>query len=318
MGTSFDFDKVAEPVPAGDGSTFEPTYARAAGYSLEVADRVLASLGNPVGVKSYKPFHSVGEDYLQNYLGMIGIPMEIVPGFPEEEPMVLLTRTASFDPQIVEKIKRHLQRGHHVCVTSGLYESLQGRGIEDIVELRVTSRKANVKEFATGWAPAVTVEKEMIIPQIHYLTNDSWEVVSALDDTNGWPVLHRAGYSEGQFFVLTVPDNFIDFYHMPVSVLNRIRQQIAGSLDVLLEGPAEVGLFVYDNRSFMVESFLDEKVTVQVVLEKSHERITRVFTGEVIPGDFREAASFRRGQPGEDSYVFTITLNPHSFKVFTY
>jgi hypothetical protein len=318
-GTSFDFDEMLGYVnPEGGPASCPATYARAAGYSLEVADQVLGSLGRPVGIKSYKPYHSAGEDFLQNYLGMIGIPVDIVPAFPEGEEMVLLTETAGFDPEIVEKIKNQLQGGHNVTVTSGLYRSLQGKGIEDIVELRVTDRKASVKEFSAGWGPAVTIEKEMIIPQIRYLTNDSWEVVSALDDTNGWPLLHRAEYSEGQFFVLTVPDNFIDFYNMPPAVLNRLRQYIAGSLDVRLEGPAEVSLLVYDNRSFVVESFLDEPVTVRLVLNREYNRITNAAGCEVISGEFREAPSFRNRKLGEDTFVFDVPLNAHSFRAFTY
>ncbi|HER08996.1 MAG TPA: hypothetical protein ENO20_08820 [Bacteroides sp.] len=318
-GTSFDFDKMKEPIKQADGSMSAPvTYARAAGYSLEVVDRVLGSLGRPVGIKSYRPYHAVGEDFLQNYLGMIGIPIEIVPEFPGDGEMVLLTETAGHDPQIVEKIKTRLKQGKNVTVTSGLYRSLQGHGIEDIAELRVTDRKAGVKEFTTGWGPPVTIEKEIIIPQIQYLTNDSWEVISALDDTNGWPVLHRADYSEGELFVLTVPDNFIDFYNMPVPVLNRLRQEIAGSLDVLLEGPSEVSLFVYDNHSFVVESFLDEEVTFRIVVDSAYDRITDVSTGEVIMGELREAPSYRGRKLGRDSCVFEITLKPHSFKAFQF
>jgi hypothetical protein len=40
-------------------------------------DRFIGKMGNPIGVKSYKPFHSYGEDYLPSYLGMAGIPMDI-------------------------------------------------------------------------------------------------------------------------------------------------------------------------------------------------------------------------------------------------
>ncbi|KPL13879.1 MAG: hypothetical protein AMS26_12710, partial [Bacteroides sp. SM23_62] len=218
-GTSFDFDEMKKPLRQEDGSMFEPTkYARVAGYSLEIVDRVLGYLGKPVGIKSYKPYHSVGEDFIQNYLGMIGIPIDIVPEFPEGEEMVFLTASAKFDPQIVEKIKHQLTAGKNVTITSGLYKALQGKGIEDIVELRVTERRANVSEFRAGWGPTVKIEEAIIIPQIHYLTNDSWEVVSALDNTNGWPILHRADYSDGRFYVLTVPDNFIDFYIMPAKV----------------------------------------------------------------------------------------------------
>jgi len=77
-GTSFDFDEMKKPMMLEDGTTFTPTkMSRAAGYSLQVVDKVLGHLGDPVGIKSYKPFHSVGEDYLQSFLGMIGIPVEL-------------------------------------------------------------------------------------------------------------------------------------------------------------------------------------------------------------------------------------------------
>ncbi len=317
-GTSFDFDEMKKPLRQEDGSILVPTkYARVAGYSLEVVDRVLGYLGQPVGIKSYKPYHSVGEDFLQNYLGMIGIPIDIVPAFPEGEEMVLLTASASFDPQIVEKIKRQLRSGKNVTITTGLYKALQGKGIEDIVELRVTDRKASIKEFRAGWGAAEKIEEAMIIPQVQYLTNDSWEIVSALDNTNGWPILHRADYSNGRFYVLTVPDNFIDFYNMPEKVLNSLRQNIAGTLGVSIEGPGEISLLVYDNRSIVVESFLDKEVPVKIVIDEKVEQITDVLTGEIISGEFREAPVFRNRKLGKDAHIFELSIKPHSFRVFT-
>jgi hypothetical protein len=318
-GTSFDLESMTTWLEDDKGLLPLPvTYAGAAGYALHVVDGVLAGLGDPVGVKCYKPYHSVGEDFLQNYLGMIGIPIDIVPEFPEDEPMVLLTETASFDPSIVDKMKEALYRGHQVTITSGLYKALQGKGIEDIVELRVTDRKASVKEFRAGWGPPVKVEKEMLIPQINYLTNDSWEVVSALDDTNGWPILHRADYSKGRLLVLTVPDNFIDLYNLPAPVLNVLRQNIAGHLDVMLEGPGEIALIAYNNHSFVVESFLDEPVDFQVILSPGVEKIRDLATGEEMIGAFREAPSFRNRKFGKDATVFNLQLKPHSFKAFQY
>lgn len=318
-GTSFDFDEMKKPIEQPGGSMFTPTkYARAAGYSLEVAEKVLGALGNPLGVKCYKPFHSVGEDYLQTYFGMIGIPVDIVPEFPENEPVVVLTETASFDPDIVTKIKKQLQAGKNVVVTSGFYKAMQGSGIEDIVELRVTDRKANVKEFAAGWGPPSKIEKEILIPQIHYLTNDSWEIISARDDTNGWPILHSADYSNGKFFIWTIPDNFIDLYILPENVLNRLRQTVGGYLPVAIEGPGEVSLFVYDNHSFVVESFLDQEVSIRILLDKNSTEITNVATGEKTAGTLREAFTFRNRKLGKDLMVFDVTLKPHSFKVFRY
>lgn len=318
-GSTFDYDEMMKPVKQADGHSFQPvTMARAAGYSFEIVDQVLGSLGTPFGVKSYKPFHSVGEDFLQNYMGMIGIPIELVPDFPENEPVVLLTQTALFDPQIVEKIKKQLSRGGNVVVTSGFYKAMQEKGIEDIVELRVTDRKASVKEFTAGRGPAVTIEKEIIIPQINYLTNDSWEIISALDDTNGWPILHTAGYSGGKFYVWTIPDNFADLYNLPAPILNRLRETVAGNMDVVLEGPGEVGLFLYDNNSFVVESFLDKEVTVQIALDKKAGTLTDEASGEKWNGKLREAPVYRNRKYGKDAMVFEVTLKPHSFKAFRF
>ena len=49
--TSFNFNAMTNGVAA-------PTWARAAGYSLEQVDAFLGQLGNPIGIASYKPHHS--------------------------------------------------------------------------------------------------------------------------------------------------------------------------------------------------------------------------------------------------------------------
>lgn len=315
----FDFDEMLKPVKIENGKPFTPNkMSRAAGYSFELVDNLLGYLGNPVAVKSYKPFHSVGEDFLQNYIGMIGIPVEIVPVFPENEPVVLLTETASFDLGIVDKIKNQLSHGGNVIVTSGFYKAMQGKGIESIVELRVTNRKASVKQFAAGFGLPSFSKSEMLIPQINYLTNDSWEIISALDDTNGWPVLHSADYSKGKFFVWAIPDNFVDLYQLPTPVLDRIRQTVAGNLNVSVEGPGEVSLFVYDNNTFVLQSFLDEEVTVNVLLDKNSSKITDIDLGENIDGNLRKAPAFRNRSMNNDVMVFEVKVKPHSFRGFKF
>ncbi len=143
-----------QPVKRADGTTVSPTtIARAAGYTFEKVDKFLGKLGRPVGVKSYKPYHSTGEDFLHNYLGMCGIPMDLVPQFPAAEKMILLTECAKFDPALVAKIKGQLQDGKSVVITSGLLRALQGKGIEDIAELRYTrpqGRREGVRRSASA------------------------------------------------------------------------------------------------------------------------------------------------------------------------
>ena len=117
-------------------------------------DPIIGALGKPIGIASYKPFQSSGEDFLQNYLGMVGIPIEMYPQFPQDAKVVLLTKEAAFDPHIMAKIKSQLEAGKNVVITSGLVQELQDKGLGDIVDVRYTSRKAMVNQYAGGfWRP---------------------------------------------------------------------------------------------------------------------------------------------------------------------
>ncbi len=322
--TSFDYEEMMQPARLADGTTVQPTMiARAAGYTFEKVDKFLGQLGKPLGVKSYKPYHSTGEDFLQTYLGMCGIPMDIVPEFPREENMILLTEQAKFDPQIVEKIKGQLVEGKSVCITSGLLRALQGKGIEDIAELRYTDRKAVVKEFRAGWGRPEEANEEMVIPQIVYLTNDAWEEISGTDGTNGWPMLISAGYAQGTLYVLTIPESFTDLYKLPASVVSRIKDTLVRDLSVRLDGPGLTSLFVYDNDTFVVESFLDEPVDVTVTVAKQIRGLRDLQSDEVLSpnrgvgaGPFGGRRGGFGGMGGGPRTTFAMQIRPHSYRVF--
>ncbi|MBN1481602.1 hypothetical protein EH223_04495 [candidate division KSB1 bacterium] len=313
LGSSLDFDAMMAPAKSADGSlSNEATLALLGGYALEQVDQFLGELGHPVGIKSYKPYHSVGEDFLQTYFGMIGIPMYLVPEFPDDANMIILTEQAMFDPDLLEKMKKQLMDGKNVLITSGLLRLLQDKGLDEIVELRYTDRKALVKQFRSGWGPFAEAHAEMLIPQIQYLTNDSWEEISAFDETNGWPMLHSAGYAKGTLYVLTIPESFTDLYNLPDAVLNRIRHTVSADMPVRLEGPAQICLFIYDNNTFIVESFLHDSAEVSIITKKNIEHLKDIVSGIVLAGDVRMGFGGRE----TDEKQFKMTLKPHSYRVF--
>jgi hypothetical protein len=246
---------------------------------------------------------------------MIGLPMDIVPTFPENDEMILLTEEAKFDTTLVQKIEKRLQAGKNVAITSGLLRALQGKGIEQISEIRYTDRKASVKEFSVGRQEHFFGKEEMLIPQIQYLTNDSWEDVSAFDNGNGWPMIHQAGYGKANLFVITIPENFTDLYILPTEVLNRIRQILSPDMPARIEGPAQVSLFVYDNGSLVVESFLPEVVSVKILLNGNVAKVTNLLTNETTDCKLVKESKIWGRQTKENS-VFDVTLKPHSFAVF--
>jgi hypothetical protein len=156
QGTSFDFDTMAAPARRGDGSFSRAlTWAQAAGWSFDKIDPIIGQLGKPIGVRSYKPYHSSGEEFLHSFIGMIGIPIELAPRFPEEAPLVLLTEAAAKDDGLLQKIDRQLRAGKSVVITSGLLRALQGKGIERIAELAVLDQRALAQEFRAGFGEPV-------------------------------------------------------------------------------------------------------------------------------------------------------------------
>jgi hypothetical protein len=314
--TSFSFKDVVKPLTT-NGSPFTPShYARVAGVSFETVDPLLGKLGKPIGIPSYKPYNSQGsEDFLQNYLGMIGLPIEMVTAFPKDAPAMLLTAQAAADPDIIAKIEGALRAGHHVVITSGLLKALQGRGLERIAELEDSGRVALVNRFIVGRGELLASEKPILVPQITYRTNDSWELVSAIDGDNGWPLLHDADYLSGQLQVLTIPENFADLYALPAPVLNAFRRVIGRALPVQLEAPGKVSLFAYDNDTFVVHNFRDEPATARAIVRAGSTDLQDLVTGETLSLTRVETPA-RFGQPSAADAAAEFVLPPHSFRAF--
>jgi hypothetical protein len=151
-----------------------------------------------------------------------------------------------------------------------------------------------------------------------YLTNDSWELVSGIDGPNGWPLLHEAGYSTGKLFVLTIPENFADLYKLPAKALTRIREELCAQLPVQLEGPANVSIYLYDNNTFIVESFQNEAVQVNVALDKPFTAITDLQSNAVISGELRKPGFGWMNRGKKEKNIFSVSIKPHSFRVFRY
>ncbi|MBR5735195.1 MAG: hypothetical protein IKX60_00155 [Bacteroidales bacterium] len=298
METSWRYDEMTAPFKNGDRTVTPTTMARIADVVLRKTDNLVGKLGNPVGIQSYKVFHAPGEEFLQNYLGMIGLPMDMYPDFPQGCKTVLLTAQAATDPDLTDKIIAQLRGGGDVVITSGLLKAVPDK-IDDICELQCDDLKAIVNDFGRYGKS----EKDIIIPQVRYLTNDSWEVVSAgrplTGGVSGWPILHRATYSNGTLYVLTIPDDFGNLYDYPMGVLNVIRRTMSKDLDLYLDGPSKVGLFLYDNRTVIVENFNDEPVDIRLVgMTPGQLQFTDLETGEV------SAPS--------------MTIMPHSYRAFSY
>jgi len=322
------------PVPQPGGAASPPAMvARIAGASAELLDRFLGKLGKPVGVAAYKPFNSVGEAYLPNYLGTIGVPMDLVAEYPAKSATVLLTAASRFDKDLVSKVKRHVQAGGRVFATTGLIEALGEKGFQDIAEIEVTGHRVMAVRFPAGRggfmggraaaAPAAPPEPELniIVPQMRWFENDSWSSIPFTTARSGYPMVISAAYGKGTFYALAIPDDFADLYRLPEGALNQLRSLLSRDLYVNVEAPSHVSLFAYDNRTFIVQNYQSQPVSARasVVDAKS---LRDLLTDQVVaaapstapPGGGR---GFGGGTvSGPARAVFEVKIPAHSFRVF--
>lgn len=334
---------LTSPIPQPDGSSYAPNMvARIAGGSAGLLDRFLGKLGKPVGVATYKPCNSVGEAFLPNYLGMIGVPMDLVPEFPTNATTILLTAASRFDKDLVAKVKKHVQAGGRVIATTGLIEALGERRFQDLAEIEVTGHRVIAKRFGGGRgfggfgggrgarggeAPAaVEPELNIVMPQMRYFENDSWPGLQFTTAASGYPMAISAAYGQGTFYVLAIPDDFADLYRLPQSVLNQLRSLLGRDVFVSLDAPDHVSLFAYDNRTFIVQNYQAQPVNARVSVVRA-DRLRDLLTDQTLTASQGRGGGFGGGLrggfgggrgafAGAGGTTFEVALPAHSFRVF--
>jgi hypothetical protein len=280
-----------------------------AGYAFEWADGFLGDLGNPIGVACYKPYHSSGEDYLYDYLGMLGIPLEPFPEFPTQSPLVLLTASAAKDGEIVNRMKNHLRQGKSIVITSGLLKKLTGKGIEDLGVYRCSDQQIRIRRLAYQPHYCAFIdyyETEGVLPNLEYSTNDSWPLIVGISDEYNVPLLLSNSYSRGKFFVWNIPDDYHSLYQFPKEILKAIREILTPELPVLLDAKAKIGLFVYDNGTFIVHSFLPHPTEIRLLVQSPMGKL----------GDLMESREIEAAYYCDGKAVFPVILQPGNYKVY--
>ncbi|MES2119706.1 MAG: hypothetical protein V4513_03915 [Pseudomonadota bacterium] len=274
------------PAAGGDG------WASAANQALHTVDAVLGDLGNPVGVASYRPPIATGEDFLHNYIGNLGVPIELYPDYPASAHTILLTRAAAADPEIIAKIEASLRGGANVIVTSGFLEATQDRGFGQLAEWQVTGHTIAIDQYFVGFGAGNGTElkeagktRPVLFPEVRFYTNDSWGIIRGVAAAKGFPIVLMNHYSKGTLYLWTMPANFGDLYNLPQPMITQVKQFLFADAPVQIDAPDHVALFTYDNGAFVVQNFRDTAAKVGVS---------------------------RKGQAQAEA----VTIAPHSFRLF--
>ncbi len=321
--TSFDWNAMADAFHApADSPEAVAGWAAVAGYSLGEVDAVLGKLGSPIGIESYKPYQSSSdEDFLQNYLGNIGIPIDLTPRFPKGAPITLLTKDAAFDPNLVKEIEGNLAAGGDVIVTSGLLQAIEDKGFEDVAEITYSGLPIAARHYYGTFGPHAgdldvpgRRNPPVIFPQIHFYTNDSWPLIRAEASANAAPILLSTQYGPGELYVLDVPANMGQLYQLPQPVLDDLRGWLLARFPVRIDAPALVSLFAYDNHTFVVESYRDYPAAVRINVEAGAAKLVDLASGQaVLPAP---EATPPPGTAPAAGTSFVVRLPPHSFEAF--
>jgi len=271
----------------------------------------IGQLGEPVGVACYKPYHSYGERLLHEFIGMCGVPLDPYPYYPANAKTVFLTADAAWDKEIVSKIKQSLLNGSKVFITSGLYEKLAGKGIEDILPIEITNRKITTdvftnSAFGSGNIGYVKAAAPITLPHVAYNENDIWPLSAALTPHSSHALLLCGAYGKGSLYVLTIPDSFADLYNLPAETLAVLRRE--SSLPVTLESCGRISLFPYNNDTFILQSFLDRLERVRVRINRPNVSLVPLMKPRMRPFDIVRS--------GDNESVFDIHIMPGHYMVF--
>lgn len=291
----------------------------ALGHELARMDRMLANLGQPVGVAAWEPYDGDGEDQLYNYLGMGGVAVEPSPEFNDRAEMVLLTETSAYDETAVEKLEAYLRNGGNAVITTGFLRRCYDRGIKELTSVRLTDRHVlggeymishynyrNSTEFCKG-------QERLLFEILTYKTNATSSNINIIAGEHTFPLMTEDSYGKGRLFILNVPENFADLYKLPKAVWAGINKYVSLGRRVYTAGEGKHSLLAYDNGKYAIQSYNPTATTVDVIVRGECSGIRDLETGKVyterialpLPSHMMDATT-TIPEPAEYSYPVTV------------
>lgn len=288
------------------------TFTPAAGQMFEDVDRYYNKLGTPFGVPCYLPYHGSGEDYLHNYLGMCGIPFEPTPIYPSQSGTVFLTEDCLVDTDLAVKMKTSLKQGADIIVTSG-FVARMGQAFHEFMNITCTDKKALINRYTYSTDGGVTFsggavgQVPVLIPILDFCTNDVWKIIGGYGEDNSFPILLKTTYANGRIYVLTIPDDPGNLYHYASDVITSIRKTFSKNLSVVIEGSQKLTLFLYDNDTFVLRSFLPYNEKAVIIIDRPEATCVdleddKIYQGTTLEGVTRVSLHLMPGV----NYVFQI------------
>jgi hypothetical protein len=236
----------------------------------------------PRGIHAYKPVNSdaANEDFIFDYIGMLGIPLVPCSEFPADARSVLLATHAASGENIVREVKRHVSSGGSIVATPGFLMALGANA--DILalfgysEMPSEEKTVNVSKFDVDGTTCASDEPvEMaLLPEP---AGASTVVSGLLDNGDKVPVLTvkrtDAGGAAAMVNLRTrdtggslLMDRPVSFLKMPEVVVNEIRETVLAPVSIEMTAPARVALYPFEDNLLVLYNYNDEGVSVRLRL----------------------------------------------------
>ena len=231
------------------------------GFMYQKLDAIVGQLGNPQGLKVYIPFNSQGEDHIEDFLGMAGVPVEPVCDFPELDETnsrkVMVTAASLKDPEVLKKVEAFAAAGGNVIATAGFIIGALQKCPDQLGKLTSVSysnRTLSADEFqCAGAGPMgknyIKTAEAITYRLLEHRNNATWSVMNAGHGEYHESVLCYDTYGKGRLTILNLPEMPSRIYDLPPQALTQIRRELEVS-GIWIDGAAGVSLFTYDNKTF--------------------------------------------------------------------
>lgn len=249
----------------------------------------------PVGIQAYKPPHSDGSDpdgaanlYVYDYLATLGLAPLPAAQIPARPACVFLPRQAAADPDILPRISTLLDAGASVILTPDFLARFNGTDLlvkAGFTEpIRLDQPPVEIHRLWTGGQefpcePGQIQLRPVPTPRLAKI------LCAGISDNRQIPILTKQPAGKGILYVL----NLQTFQHeefapgrelflaprpltlgnWPEAIVTRIRHEFLPLFGLEMEGPNNVGVYLYDDGLAVLANFNAQPV--QCVLRDSRK-----------------------------------------------